>query len=104
LYDESIRGQIVSQLQNDGDLRVLDVGCRTGYTTAGILKRNKAFEVVALDMNPVQLRKATENLAAAKHRGFISRGDADNLPFTDESFDEVISVGQSSIFLILKRR
>lgn len=98
LYDESMRGQIVSQLKNGMDLRVLDVGCGTGYTTAGILKRDKSCEVVALDMNPVQLKKAVEKLALEKHRVFISRGDADNLPFTDESFDAVISVGAIEYF------
>ena len=64
----------------------------------GILKREDVSEIVALDMNPVQLKRAVKNLRSEKHRTFISRGDADNLPFVDCSFDAVISVGAIEYF------
>ena len=80
------------------NLRILDVGCGTGYTTLGILRRKDACDVVGLDMNPVQLRRAQRNLSQEKERLTISRGDADNLPFIDDSFDAVISVGAVEYF------
>jgi len=92
-YTDAMREEIVSQLRNGVNLRVLDVGCGTGYTTSGILNREDVCEVVGLDMNPVQLKRAVKNLASEKRRISISRGDADNLPFIDGSFDTVISVG-----------
>lgn len=92
-YTDSMRKEIVSQIRNDINLRVLDVGCGTGYTTSGILNREDVCEVVGLDMNPVQLRRAVKNLVSEKDRISLSRGDADNLPFIDGSFDAVISFG-----------
>jgi len=97
-YTYAMREEIVSQLKNGVKLRVLDVGCGTGYTTSGILNREDVFEVVGLDMNPVQLKRAVKNLVSEKDRVSISRGDADNLPFTDGSFDVVISVGAIEYF------
>ena len=97
-YTDAMRGEVVSQLGNGVKLRVLDVGCGTGYTTSGILNREDVCEVVGLDMNPVQLKRAAKNLVSEKRRISISRGDADNLPFTDGSFDAVISVGAVEYF------
>ena len=77
---------------------MLDVGCGTGYTTSGVLSRKDVCEVVGLDMNPVQLNKAVKNLHSKKDRLSISRGDAENLPFIDDSFDAVISVGAIEYF------
>src|SRR5208283_341244 len=98
LYTGAMREEIVSQIKIGHDLRVLDVGCGTGYTTSGVLSRGDVCEVVGLDMNPVQLNKAVKNLHSKKARLSISRGDAENLPFVDESFDAVISVGAVEYF------
>jgi ubiquinone/menaquinone biosynthesis C-methylase UbiE len=98
LYTDAMRDEIVSQIKTGADLRVLDVGCGTGYTTLGLLSRRDICEVVGLDMNPVQLNKAVRNLHSKKARLSISRGDAENLPFADDSFDAVISVGAIEYF------
>ncbi len=98
LYTDAMRSEMVNQIENGADLRVLDVGCGTGYTTTGVLMRKDVSEVVGLDMNPVQLKRAAKNLRCEKSRTFISRGDADNLPFPDGSFDAVISVGAIEYF------
>ncbi len=98
LYTDTMRNEMVSQIKIGADLRVLDVGCGTGYTTSGVLSRRDVCEVVGLDMNPVQLKKAVKNLHSKKARLSISRGDAENLPFVDDSFDAVISVGAIEYF------
>ena len=98
LYTDTMRNEMVSQIKNGANLRVLDVGCGTGYTTSGVLSRRDVCEVVGLDMNPAQLSKAVKNLHSKKDRLSISRGDAENLPFIDESFDAVISVGAIEYF------
>ncbi len=98
LYTDAMREEMVSQIKIGTDLRVLDVGCGTGYTTSGVLSRKDVCEVVGLDMNPVQLNKAVKNLHSKKDRLSISRGDAENLPFLDDSFDAVISVGAIEYF------
>ena len=98
LYTDAMRREMVDQIGDGVGLRVLDVGCGTGYTTAGVLKRGNVEEAVGLDMNPVQLKRARRNLRGQKRRVSISRGDADKLPFVDESFDAVISVGAIEYF------
>jgi len=98
LYTGKMRDEIVSQIKIGAALRVLDVGCGTGYTTWGVLNRRDVCEVVCLDMNPVQLNRASKNLHSKKAKLSISRGDAENLPFVDESFDTVISVGAVEYF------
>ncbi|HTY75122.1 MAG TPA: methyltransferase domain-containing protein [Candidatus Nanoarchaeia archaeon] len=91
-YTDRMRTEIIGLIQGE-DLRVLDVGCGTGYTSIGLLKSNGICEVVGLDMNPVQLGRASRNLHADKARVSLAEGDADNLPFEAGSFDAVISVG-----------
>ena len=98
LYTDEMRKEMVDQINHGANLRVLDVGCGTGYTTLGILMRRDTCEVVGLDMNPVQLKRARRHLSQEKGRLTISRGDADNLPFIDGSFDAVISVGAVEYF------
>jgi demethylmenaquinone methyltransferase/2-methoxy-6-polyprenyl-1,4-benzoquinol methylase len=98
LYTGKMRNEIVSQIKIGADLRVLDVGCGTGYTTLGVLNRRDVGEAVCLDMNPVQLNRASKNLHSKKAKLSISRGDAENLPFIDKSFDAVISVGAIEYF------
>jgi len=98
LYTDAMRDELVSQIKIGVDLRVLDVGCGTGYTTSGILSRRDVCEVVGLDMNPVQLNRAAKNLYSEMAKLSLSRGDAENLPFVDDSFDAVISVGAIEYF------
>ena len=98
LYTDCMRSEIVTRIGSGKGLRVLDVGCGTGYTTAGILKRTNVCEVVGVDMNPVQLSKAARNLHAEKPKTSLSRGDVENLPFQDGTFDAVISVGALEYF------
>ena len=66
LYTDKMRDEIVSQIKIGADLRVLDVGCGTGYTTLGVLNRRDVCEVVGLDMNPVQLNRAPKNCIQKK--------------------------------------
>jgi ubiquinone/menaquinone biosynthesis C-methylase UbiE len=93
LYTLSMRGEIMKLVNGDQALRVLDVGCGTGYTTGGLLRLHSLCEVVGVDQNHKQLQKAAKNLRLEKARTSLSRGDAENLPFRDEAFDAVVSVG-----------
>ncbi len=93
-----MRSEIVNQVGGGNSLRVLDVGCGTGYTTKGILHLPNVGEVVAVDMNPYQLARATKNVRLYKRKTFFSMGDVENLPFQDGSFDAVVSVGAIEYF------
>jgi demethylmenaquinone methyltransferase/2-methoxy-6-polyprenyl-1,4-benzoquinol methylase len=72
----------------DGD-RVLDVGCGTGFATAGLLDRGA--DVDALDQSPHQLAQALAKDAVSDARFVL--GDAEHLPYADGAFDVVWSSG-----------
>jgi MPBQ/MSBQ methyltransferase len=76
---------------DDPGLLTLDVGAGTGFTTEGIVKRIDPANVTMLDQSPHQLARARakpELDACAK-----VVGDAENLPFPDDTFDRVVSAG-----------
>jgi ubiquinone/menaquinone biosynthesis C-methylase UbiE len=98
LYTSSMRGEVAKLVNGDEPLRVLDVGCGTGYTTAGILRLHYVCEAIGIDQNHKQLQKAARNLSSEKARMSLSRGDVMKLPFRDESFDAVVSVGAVEYF------
>ncbi len=97
-YTLSMREEMVKLIDNDQPMRVLDVGCGTGYTTTGILRLRQVCEAIGIDQNNRQLQKAARKLTPEKPRISLSRGDAENLPFKDETFDAVISVGAVEYF------
>jgi demethylmenaquinone methyltransferase/2-methoxy-6-polyprenyl-1,4-benzoquinol methylase len=74
---------------DEGD-RVLDVGCGTGFATEGLLRYTD--DVWGLDQSAHQLEKA---FAKFGKRGDVKfhRGDAERLPFADDSFDAYWSSG-----------
>jgi len=68
---------------------VLDVGCGTGV--AAITAARKGATVTGLDLSPVLLERAKFNTAQAAVSIEFHEGDAEALPFKDQSFDVVIS-------------
>ena len=72
-------------------LRVLDVGAGTGFTTEGIAARVPDADITMLDQSPHQLERSHRRRALASVPRVI--GDAEELPFADETFDRWISAG-----------
>ena len=66
---------------------LLDVGCGTGYLTVKLKEHFSQSKITGLDLSPQMLE------AARLKQGDISwvLGDANDLPFSDESFDVLIS-------------
>jgi ubiquinone/menaquinone biosynthesis C-methylase UbiE len=72
--------------------RAVEIGCGSGRLLAGI-GQAAPLGLVAVDSSPAALALARETLAAAgSHATFVS-ADARDLPFTDRSFDVVLSGG-----------
>ena len=88
-YSNEMRKTVVDFAELNSNSLVLEVGCGTGFTTAEIVKRVKEENVVALDLTPEQMVKSVSKFPNAK---FV-RGDAENLPFKDDTFDAAISAG-----------
>lgn len=77
---------------DDGrDLRVIDVGSGTGFTTEGIVRRVPPENVTCVDQSPHQMQHAQ---AKRELRGCTwVEGDAENIPFPDDHFDRYVSAG-----------
>jgi ubiquinone/menaquinone biosynthesis C-methylase UbiE len=71
------------------DRRVLDVGCGTGAFAAQVLERFPATQVLGLDLSAGMLQKAEVRCRAAAGRLHLVRGDSEQLPFADDTFDVV---------------
>jgi malonyl-CoA O-methyltransferase len=68
-------------------LALLDVGCGTGYLTAKIQDHFPKSKIIGLDFSPDMLE-----VARPKHDGIAwVLADGQNLPFSDSSFDILVS-------------
>lgn len=80
--------KVLGKVLGNGNLNILDVGCGTGFVA--LLLAEMGHEVAALDITEGMMEKAKTH---ARESGLSIRfeiGDADNLPFDDESFDTVV--------------
>lgn len=69
---------------------LLDVGTGTGVVA--ITARRKGAKVTGLDLTPFLLNQAKENARIAEFSDILwKEGDAESLPFKDQSFDLVLS-------------
>ncbi len=91
-WTTAMRDQVLdlADLDRPG-LRVLDVGAGTGFTTEGIAGRAPDADITMLDQSPHQLERSRRR--ASLHAVPRVVGDAEELPFADESFDRWISAG-----------
>ena len=89
VWTEDMRASALELTDIDAGDRVLDVGCGTGFGTAGVLERTD--EVVGVDQSPSQLGRAQRKLGATTAQFCL--GDAERLPFPTETFDHVWSSG-----------
>jgi len=90
IWNEGMRDDALEWFGIEEGDRVLDVGCGTGFATEGLLQHTD--DVWGLDQSAHQLEKA---YAKFDKRGDVRfhRGDAERLPFTDDSFDAYWSSG-----------
>lgn len=72
--------------------RVLDAGCGV-VTTAITIARRFGADVTAVDVSPIMLERARENVRRARLTALIhvDHGDILALPFADGTFDRVIA-------------
>ncbi len=90
VWTEQMRDEAVDMLDIAAGDRVLDVGCGTGFATTALAR--KSDRVHAIDQSPHQLSQAFEKFGRRGPVRFY-RGDAERLPFPNDSFDVVWSSG-----------
>ncbi len=86
-----MRASALSEGRLEGEVTVLDVGAGTGFTTEGIVERVDASRVTMLDQSPHQLARSRSKPALTNCPRVL--GDAEALPFADDSFDRYVSAG-----------
>lgn len=87
----SIFNAILKYVESN-DKKILDAGCGDGIAAVMIAKKYPQAEIVALDISKPNLERAKQRaLDNRVNNIFFQQGDAENLPFPDNSFDLVIS-------------
>lgn len=79
---------------------VLEVGCGLGYGSAFLSNHYNPKLVVGLDISPDQIARAKQHqlrgLTSGKQR--FALGEAEWMPFTDHSFDRILSIEAAQHF------
>ncbi len=88
-YSKEMRRTVIDMAEIKKGDKVLEIGCGTGFTTEEIVRRIGENYVFAVDITPEQMKKAVRKFPKVN---FV-RGDAENLPFKDNTFDSSISAG-----------
>jgi demethylmenaquinone methyltransferase/2-methoxy-6-polyprenyl-1,4-benzoquinol methylase len=90
VWNEAMRDRAIEWFGVEAGDRVLDVGCGTGFATRGLLEHTD--DVWGLDQSAHQLERAYGKFGRRGPVRFV-RGDAERLPFADDSFDAYWSSG-----------
>lgn len=91
-WTEDMRKEALEPAKLDQrDLKVYDVGGGTGFCTLGIVEHVDGKHVTLLDQSPHQLAKAKAK--PALEQVTIVEGDAEDLPFENDSADRYVSAG-----------
>ena len=88
--DQARRG-LLDQAQIRPGHRILDIGCGTGSLSIQVKRLHPGTDVVGLDPDPKALARASRKAARATVSIQFDQGFGDELPYTDGSFDRVLS-------------
>jgi ubiquinone/menaquinone biosynthesis C-methylase UbiE len=89
--DAQMKASLVTHAEVASGERVLDVGCGTGTLLLQLATRVRDARIAGVDADPAMLRQAEEKAAAAGISVELAPAWADALPFSDGSFDVVLS-------------
>jgi demethylmenaquinone methyltransferase/2-methoxy-6-polyprenyl-1,4-benzoquinol methylase len=90
IWNERMRDEAIDLLDIESEDRVLDVGCGTGFATEALVEHSES--IYGIDQSIHQMEKAWTKLGKHDPIAF-ARGDAERLPYAEDSFDIVWSSG-----------
>ena len=80
---------VLNAINNIHFNKILDLGCGTGIILKEISSKNSSVELFGLDLSENMIAQATRRLGTAAK---LTVGDAENLPYLDNTFDLVCCV------------
>ena len=83
----TVADDLVSHYGLEPGARILDVGCGKGFLLYDLTQALPGVEVAGIDISQHAIENAKEEV-----RPFLRQGNANDLPFEDNSFDLVISI------------
>jgi ubiquinone/menaquinone biosynthesis C-methylase UbiE len=88
---ESAHRKLAEHAKLDSAQRVLEIGCGTANLALLVKRMRPQLEVVGLDPDPKALARAASKARRAGLDLELDRGFADQLPYSDATFDRVLS-------------
>ena len=89
--ESEFKPKLIAQAKIQTGSRVLDLGCGTGTLTILIKEGQPEAEVVGIDVDLRTLGIARKKVARAGFDITLDLGSASKLPYSDDSFDRVVS-------------
>jgi ubiquinone/menaquinone biosynthesis C-methylase UbiE len=83
--------KLVNQVVSKPGECLLDLGCGTGTLTKMIAESDPELHVVGFDADPATLKQAQKKLSSLGGRVTLQQGFAQQIPFSADSFDIVVS-------------
>lgn len=68
---------------------ILDVGCGNAWLAASIIQNRKRAEICSMDLSTANTQNAKKRVHDERH--LVIRGDAQHLPFQDNTFDVIVA-------------
>jgi ubiquinone/menaquinone biosynthesis C-methylase UbiE len=87
----ALADKLVGFTEHNGKHDFLEIGCGNGLVAKHIAKKYGA-SVVGIDVDPEQIELAGEDIEGSQNIRFLE-ADVTDLPFEDDSFDVVLSLG-----------
>lgn len=89
--ERAFKRGLLEQAQIQPGMRVLDLGCGTGTLAIWMKQHLPCAEVLGLDGDPEMLQRAEGKAKRAGTDVSFTEGMSFDLPYSDESFDRVVS-------------
>lgn len=86
----SLTEELLQNEKIDSQTRILDVGCGTGLTSFYLYQKFHC-KVTACDTHPIMIKKANKRFEKFNIPIEATYGNAEKLPYIDQSFDYIIS-------------
>lgn len=97
MNEELARREITDRLEPEGG-RILEVSIGPGVNLPYLVGRTDVAEIYGLDISPGQLKRCREFAAVKRWTVQLQLGNAEQLPYLDNTFDGVFHIGGINFF------